>query len=163
MLACLSTTHILPHTHRWGPSFLTASGSLMGWTRVPQLHRITAPTLVYNGEFDTSHDVATVPFFDHIPRVRWKTIAGVGTCVISKSMGGKKLSYSWWETFCDKLARLRPAMGAAAAAQWKLANPPPPISLGGLVGQGQLITRCLPYCTCLSQEECSRAAPIALT
>lgn len=75
---------------RWGPSFLTASGSLMGWTCVLQLHRITALTLVYNGEFDTSHDVATVPFFDHIPRVRWKTIAGGGRMCHLEEHGRKE-------------------------------------------------------------------------
>ena len=36
------------------------------------------PTLVYNGEFDTSHDITTVPFFEHIPRVRWITFPGAG-------------------------------------------------------------------------------------
>ena len=36
------------------------------------------PTLVYNGEFDTSHDITTVPFFEYIPRVRWITFPDAG-------------------------------------------------------------------------------------
>lgn len=59
-----------------GPSPVTIRGSLQGWTCIPRLHNITATTLLYNAEFDTSHDVATKPFFEHIPRVRWITITG---------------------------------------------------------------------------------------
>ena len=54
------------------------SGSLQGWTCIPRLPNITATTLVYNGEYDTSHDVATKPFFDYIPRVRWITFPNGG-------------------------------------------------------------------------------------
>ncbi|KAI1412056.1 proline-specific peptidase [Hypoxylon sp. FL1857] len=61
-----------------GPSPLTADGSLNTWTVIPRLHQITAPTLVYNGEYDTSHDIAQVPFFELIPRVRWITFSGGG-------------------------------------------------------------------------------------
>ncbi|KAI0158124.1 proline-specific peptidase [Xylariaceae sp. FL1272] len=62
----------------YGPSPLIINGSLKTWTVVPQLANITAPTLVYNGEYDTSHDVAQVPFFELIPRVRWFTFPGSG-------------------------------------------------------------------------------------
>ncbi|KAI1758520.1 proline-specific peptidase [Hypoxylon sp. FL1150] len=62
----------------YGPSSLRMIGSLKKWTVVPRLPDITAPTLVYNGEFDTSHDVAQVPFFELIPRVRWITFSGSG-------------------------------------------------------------------------------------
>ncbi|KAI1077365.1 proline-specific peptidase [Whalleya microplaca] len=61
-----------------GPSPLTADGSLNAWTVIPHLPNITAPTLVYNGEHDTSHDIAQVPFFELIPRVRWITFPGGG-------------------------------------------------------------------------------------
>lgn len=39
----------------------------------PRLDQIIVPTLVCNGEFDTAHDIAQVPFFELIPRVRWIT------------------------------------------------------------------------------------------
>ncbi|KAH8895195.1 proline-specific peptidase [Thozetella sp. PMI_491] len=58
-----------------GPSLLVRNGSLLGWTSIPRLPRITAPTLVYNGEYDTSHDIGQIPFFELIPRVRWITFA----------------------------------------------------------------------------------------
>ena len=54
------------------------TGSLQGWNCIPRLPNITATTLVYNGEYDTSHDVATAPFFEHIPRVRWITFTNGG-------------------------------------------------------------------------------------
>ncbi|KAI0198366.1 Alpha/Beta hydrolase protein [Astrocystis sublimbata] len=62
----------------YGPSPLIINGSLRTWTVVPQLANISAPTLVYNGVYDTSHDVAQVPFFELIPRVRWITFPGSG-------------------------------------------------------------------------------------
>ncbi|OTB14040.1 hypothetical protein K445DRAFT_335725 [Daldinia sp. EC12] len=61
-----------------GPSPLTVDGSLSTWTVIPRLPQITAPTLVYNGEYDTSHDIVQVPFFELIPRVRWITFSGGG-------------------------------------------------------------------------------------
>lgn len=64
--------------HRSGPSLLNHTGSMLGWTSVPVLHRITAPTLVYNGEFDTARDISQIPFFELIPRVRWVTFANGG-------------------------------------------------------------------------------------
>ncbi|GAM91057.1 hypothetical protein ANO11243_091040 [Dothideomycetidae sp. 11243] len=68
-----------------GPSVFLSVGSLADWTVVPRLHRIDVPTLVFNGEFDTSHDVAQIPFFEHIPRVRWVTIAGAShSCIYEK-------------------------------------------------------------------------------
>ena len=48
-----------------------ATGSLKGWTSISKLPQITAPTLVYNSEFDVCHDVAVMPYFECIPRVRW--------------------------------------------------------------------------------------------
>jgi pimeloyl-ACP methyl ester carboxylesterase len=53
-------------------------GSFRDWTCIPRLHQIAVPTLVYNGEFDTSHDITTVPFFENIPRVRWITFPDAG-------------------------------------------------------------------------------------
>lgn len=61
-----------------GPSPLTTLGSLKEWSVVSRLPEITASTLVYNGEYDTSHDIAQVPFFELIPRVRWITFQGAG-------------------------------------------------------------------------------------
>ena len=58
---------------RYGPSTLTPIGSLAGWTVIPRLPSIGAATLVFNGEHDTSGDICTAPFFEHIPHVRWLT------------------------------------------------------------------------------------------
>lgn len=46
---------------------------MANWTCIPRLPQINIPTLVYNAEFDTSHDIAQVPFFELIPKVRWIT------------------------------------------------------------------------------------------
>jgi pimeloyl-ACP methyl ester carboxylesterase len=40
---------------------------------MPRLPQITANTLIYNGEDDTSADISQEPFFELIPRVRWIT------------------------------------------------------------------------------------------
>ncbi|KAF2154837.1 proline-specific peptidase [Myriangium duriaei CBS 260.36] len=54
-------------------------GSLREWTCIPRLNRITVPTLLQTGEFDTNgRDCAQKPFFDLIPRVRWVKFAGAG-------------------------------------------------------------------------------------
>ena len=52
---------------------------MLGWTVIPRLHQITGPTLIMNSEFDTSsQDIAQVPFFELIPRVRWYKFDGAG-------------------------------------------------------------------------------------
>ncbi|KAF3023589.1 hypothetical protein E8E14_011775 [Neopestalotiopsis sp. 37M] len=61
-----------------GPSPLTTLGSLKEWSVISRLPKIQVPTLVYNGEHDTSHDIAQVPFFELIPRVRWITFQDAG-------------------------------------------------------------------------------------
>lgn len=63
---------------RFGPSVHVPIGSMLGWTSIPGLPQITVPTLIYNGEYDTSHDIAQVPFFELIPRVRWVTFPNAG-------------------------------------------------------------------------------------
>lgn len=50
-------------------------GSLRGWTYIPRLKQIVVPTLVYNGEFDTSRDISQEPYFELIPRVHWITFS----------------------------------------------------------------------------------------
>lgn len=47
------------------------------------------PTLVYNGEHDTSHDIGQEPFFQFIPRVRWITFQG-GSHMCHLDGGGLK-------------------------------------------------------------------------
>ncbi|KAI1817224.1 proline-specific peptidase [Poronia punctata] len=61
-----------------GRTYLKVKGTLKTWTVIPRLPNVAVPTLVYNGEYDTSHDVAQVPFFELIPRVRWVTLPGAG-------------------------------------------------------------------------------------
>ncbi|CAG8977069.1 hypothetical protein HYALB_00005777 [Hymenoscyphus albidus] len=75
-----------------GPSIHIPTGSLLGWTSIPALSQITAPTLVYNGEYDTSHDIAQVPYFEGIPKVRWVTFANAGhMCHVEREVREKVL------------------------------------------------------------------------
>jgi pimeloyl-ACP methyl ester carboxylesterase len=37
------------------------------------LHEITAPTFVINGRLDMAQDESQLPFFQHIPKVKWVT------------------------------------------------------------------------------------------
>ncbi|RDA83022.1 hypothetical protein CP532_0092 [Ophiocordyceps camponoti-leonardi (nom. inval.)] len=57
-----------------GPSEITITGSLRGWTVIPKLSHILVPTLLINGEQDECQDVAMQPFFDGIRKVRWITL-----------------------------------------------------------------------------------------
>lgn len=61
-----------------GPSVASPSGIMKEWSTVGRLGRIEVPTLVYNGEFDTSEDDQQVLFFANIPRVRWARLPGAG-------------------------------------------------------------------------------------
>ena len=62
---------------RYGPSELYITGSLRDWTVVPDLHKITATTLLINGSDDEAQDVAMWPFFAKITgKVKWVTIEG---------------------------------------------------------------------------------------
>lgn len=67
-------------TFRMGANpFKYVGGILDGWTSVPGLHKITAPTLVFNGGYDSSsRDMAQIPFFENIPRVRWMKFEEAG-------------------------------------------------------------------------------------
>ena len=42
---------------------------------VDEVHKITVPTLLYNGEYDEAQDSAVIPFFRGIPKVKWITIS----------------------------------------------------------------------------------------
>ncbi|GAM85047.1 hypothetical protein ANO11243_030500 [Dothideomycetidae sp. 11243] len=56
---------------------LIATGPMTSWTVVDRLHLIEVPTLVINGEHDIGNDACNALFFNHIPRVRWVTLAGI--------------------------------------------------------------------------------------
>lgn len=62
------------------------------WTCIPRLPQINVPTLVYNAEFDTSHDISQVPFFEHIPKVRWITFPnGSHMCHLERGLRSRVL------------------------------------------------------------------------
>lgn len=48
-------------------------GTLKTWTIIPELHRIQAPTLILNGQYDEAQDVCVLPFFQRIPKAKWYT------------------------------------------------------------------------------------------
>ncbi|RXW20698.1 hypothetical protein EST38_g5147 [Candolleomyces aberdarensis] len=54
-----------------GNSGFTITGSLKDWTVIPDLPKITAPTLVTNGRYDQTADIAVEPFVQKIPNVKW--------------------------------------------------------------------------------------------
>ncbi|OCH87905.1 proline-specific peptidase [Obba rivulosa] len=56
-----------------GPSEFHVIGPLKDWTVVSDLHKITVPTLLLNGEFDEAKDSVVLPFFNLISRVKWYT------------------------------------------------------------------------------------------
>ncbi len=58
---------------RYGPSELMATGNLKDWTAIDQVHKIKASTLVINGQHDEVQDLAVMPFFERISKVKWIT------------------------------------------------------------------------------------------
>lgn len=62
------------------------------WTCVSRLPQIDVPTLVYNAEFDTSHDISQVPFFELISKVRWITFPdGSHMCHLERGLKDRVL------------------------------------------------------------------------
>lgn len=51
-------------------------GSVGEWDGTSLLSSINAPTFVFNGEYDTAQYRSNAPFFEHIPKARWVTLAG---------------------------------------------------------------------------------------
>lgn len=50
------------------------SGRLKDWSAIPDLHRITVPTLAIHGNDDESTPLLNKVFFDNIPNCRWEII-----------------------------------------------------------------------------------------
>ncbi|GAM88118.1 hypothetical protein ANO11243_061490 [Dothideomycetidae sp. 11243] len=59
-----------------GSSPFTPGGTMRDVHCIPQLSRILVPTLIYNGDCDSSHAITQKAFFDNIPRVRQVVFAG---------------------------------------------------------------------------------------
>ena len=51
------------------------TGSLKTWSVIPDLHKITVPTLLLNGRYDEAQDSVVEPFFKNISKVKWFTFA----------------------------------------------------------------------------------------
>lgn len=56
---------------RQGPSEWEILGSLRDWEGWSQAHNIEAETLLTNGRYDQTADLAIQPWFKHIPKVKW--------------------------------------------------------------------------------------------
>ncbi|KIW93026.1 uncharacterized protein Z519_06875 [Cladophialophora bantiana CBS 173.52] len=62
-----------------GPSECESPSSTWTWSVVEDVHKITVPTLLLNGEWDEARDSCVYPFFQ-IPKVKWYTIPGASHC-----------------------------------------------------------------------------------
>ncbi|EXJ65834.1 uncharacterized protein A1O5_11075 [Cladophialophora psammophila CBS 110553] len=62
-----------------GPSEFTVIGNLKTWSVIEDVHKITVPTLLLNGEWDEARDSCVYPFFQ-IPKVKWYTLLGASHC-----------------------------------------------------------------------------------
>ncbi|KAJ7136101.1 proline-specific peptidase [Mycena epipterygia] len=54
-----------------GPSELNITGRLKNFTLVDDLHKISVPTLLISGKYNQAQDIAVLPFFRKIPKVKW--------------------------------------------------------------------------------------------
>jgi pimeloyl-ACP methyl ester carboxylesterase len=58
-----------------GPSEFFITGSIKNWSIEANLHKIKAPTLLINGEYDEAQDETVLPYFNLIERVKWVKFA----------------------------------------------------------------------------------------
>ncbi|KAI1292916.1 cytochrome P450 [Xylaria venustula] len=70
-----------------GHSALTPGGSNKDWTVIPRLPKINVPTLIYDGDHDTSHEIAQVPFLNSFPEFAGSHFLIVDTGAMSKGVG----------------------------------------------------------------------------
>ena len=56
---------------RFGPSELVATGSLKHWSVIPDIGKIRSSTLLINGRYDSTADIAVQPFYDGIANAKW--------------------------------------------------------------------------------------------
>ena len=64
----------LTHETRWGGDKLKPTGNLKDWTIIPDAHKIEAETFILHGRYDHVQDVAVLPLFERITKVRWVTL-----------------------------------------------------------------------------------------
>lgn len=60
-----------PAKCRFGPSELCATGPLKDWEGYSIADKIDVETLLVNGRYDEVQDVAVVPWFHRIRKVKW--------------------------------------------------------------------------------------------
>ncbi|KAJ7660032.1 proline-specific peptidase [Mycena rosella] len=58
-----------------GPSEFNITGTLKTWSIVDDLHKISAPTLLISGKYNQAQDIAILPFFQKIGKVKWVQFA----------------------------------------------------------------------------------------
>ena len=51
-----------------------ATGSLKHWSVIPDLGKIGSRTLLINGRYDSTADIAVQPFYDGIADAKWVTL-----------------------------------------------------------------------------------------
>lgn len=61
---------LLNHS-RWGASEFFVTGSLKDFNVTGDAHKIIAPTLLLNGQYDEIQDDVIEPIFEVIPNVKW--------------------------------------------------------------------------------------------
>jgi L-proline amide hydrolase len=54
-----------------GPNEFFVIGTLKGWDITPELHKITAPTLLVSGRHDEATPATVQPYKDLIPGAEW--------------------------------------------------------------------------------------------
>ena len=57
--------------YRWGPSEFTVAGNLKNWDITGIIHKIACPTLLLSAPLDEIQEVAVLPFFLKIQKVKW--------------------------------------------------------------------------------------------
>ncbi|TVY82975.1 L-amino acid amidase [Lachnellula suecica] len=59
---------------RWGGDTIKPTGNLKDWTVIADIPKIQVQTFVFLGRYDQVQDVAVIPFFELLPKVKWVTL-----------------------------------------------------------------------------------------
>ncbi|KAJ3804627.1 hypothetical protein F5876DRAFT_53155, partial [Lentinula aff. lateritia] len=54
-----------------GPSEFCITGSIKTWSVIDLLENVDYTTLITNSEYDMPQDIAVLPFFKHLAKVKW--------------------------------------------------------------------------------------------
>lgn len=73
------------YSHMWGPSEFKPTGTLKTYSRVPDLHKITVPTLFVCGEFDEATPATVKKYSELVSGSRFEVLPGCSHATLAEN------------------------------------------------------------------------------